>query len=280
MINKTGYFEGRELRNLFFQYWLPDNDVKAFIVAIHDLATHSNSLKNVAEFLTHEGYALYTFDLRGHWRNAGEFPGHIDSMEHIQKDIVLFIDVVRKQANDKKIFLMGHSLGGLISLIFAIEHPGLPGVIVSSPILGLFLEAMVDKKIAKKLAGSVAKLAPNKLIKISINQNLLTSDLKMLRKQIADKNKLETITVKTLAEISNSMKWAMDNASGLMCPILIQQAGNDRLVDKIKNENFFTKVKSEDKAYREYDGLLHDLWNEKSRAQVYQDLYIWLEKHL
>ena len=45
-------------------------------------------------------------------------------------------------------------------------------------------------------------------------------------------------------------------------------------------EILFENIKSKDKTYREYDGLLHELWNEKSRAQVFQDMYIWLEKHL
>lgn len=280
MKRQSGNFEGRELKNLFYQCWLPDSNVKAFIVAIHDLATDSDRFEMPAEYLTENGYAVYSFDLRGHRRNAGGFPGNIDSMDHIQKDIILFMDLIRKLAEDKKIFLMGHSLGGLISIIYAIDHPGLPGVAVSSPSLGLFLESMVDKKVAKKLAASIAKLAPNKLIKISIDQKQLTSDLKILRKQIADKNKLDTITVKTLAEINNAMKWAIDNVSNLTCPLLIQQAGNDKLVDKEKNRNFFNNVKSQDKTYKEYDGFLHDLWNEKGRAQVFQDLYIWLEKHL
>ncbi|MFX1590188.1 MAG: alpha/beta hydrolase [Promethearchaeota archaeon] len=280
MKRQSGNFEGRELKNLFYQCWLPDSNVKAYIVAIHDLATDSDRFEMPAEYLTENGYAVYSFDLRGHRRNAGGFPGNIDSMDHIQKDIILFMDLIRKLAEDKKIFLMGHSLGGLISIIYAIDHPGLPGVVVSSPSLGLFLESMVDKKVAKKLAGSIAKLAPNKLIKISIDQKQLTSDLKILRKQIADKNKLNTVTVKTLAEINNAMKWAIDNVSNLTCPLLIQQAGNDKLVDKEKNINFFNNVKSQDKTYKEYDGFLHDLWNEKGRAQVFQDLYIWLEKHL
>ncbi|MFW9937646.1 MAG: alpha/beta hydrolase [Candidatus Thorarchaeota archaeon] len=280
MKRQSGNFEGRELKNLFYQCWLPDSNVKAYIVAIHDLATDSDRFEMSAEYLTENGYAVYSFDLRGHRRNTGGFPGNIDSMDHIQKDIILFMDLIRKLAEDKKIFLMGHSLGGLISIIYAIDHPGLPGVVVSSPSLGLFLESMVDKKVAKKLAGSIAKLAPNKLIKISIDQKQLTSDLKILRKQIADKNKLNTITVKTLAEINNAMKWAIDNVSNLTCPLLIQQAGNDKLVDKEKNINFFNNVKSQDKTYKEYDGFLHDLWNEKGRAQVFQDLYIWLEKHL
>jgi len=58
------------------------------------------------------------------------------------------------------------------------------------------------------------------------------------------------------------------------------QAGADKIVDKYKTQQFFEQVRSKDKTYREYNGFLHELWNEKGRAQVYQDMYIWLEKHL
>ena len=51
-------------------------------------------------------------------------------------------------------------------------------------------------------------------------------------------------------------------------------------MDKQKTKNFYDEVKSEDKTYKEYAGFLHDLWNEKGRAQVFQDMYVWLEKHL
>jgi lysophospholipase len=72
----------------------------------------------------------------------------------------------------------------------------------------------------------------------------------------------------------------MDNAIYLICPILVLQSGDDKIVDKQKVKEFFEKVKSEDKNYKEYEGFLHELWNEKGRAQVFQDMYIWLEKHL
>ena len=280
MRNETGYFEGREVKRLFYQYWLPEESVKAYLVIIHDLATHSDRMNNIAEYFTEKGYAIYSFDLRGHWRNKHDFPGNIDSMDHLQKDLILFKDVVRKEAKEKKIFLLGHSFGGLISLIYAINHAGLPGVIVSSPALGLFLESLVGKKIAKKLARSVSKVAPNKLVKIEVDQNQLTSDLKILRKFIADKNKLDELTIKTISEMNSSIKWIMDNASNLICPVLILQSGNDKLVDKEKTKIFHNKVKSEDKTYREYEGFLHNLWNERGRAQVFQDMFIWLEKHM
>ena len=280
MKHETGYFEGRESRRLFYQYWLPDGDIKACIVAIHDWGTHSNRMKYPAEYLTEKGYAIYTFDLRGHWRNAGDFPGHIDDMDHIQKDIVLFMDIVKKSAGDTKIFVMGHSFGGLISLIYAINHPALPGVIVSSPEIGLLKKTSVGKKLSKKFSGSLSKFAPTKTIEWIVDQNQLTGDLKILREHIADKQKTEVISIKSAAEMTNSMKWALKNASKLLCPVLVMQAGNDKLVDKGKTKEFFSKIKSEDKTYKEYDGFLHELWNERGRAQVYQDMFIWLEKHL
>jgi len=58
------------------------------------------------------------------------------------------------------------------------------------------------------------------------------------------------------------------------------QAGNDKIADKAKTKEFFKNIKREDKTYKEYDGYLHELWNERGRAQVYQDMFVWLEKHL
>jgi len=280
MINKKGYFEGRETKRLFYQYWLPDSgDIKAYIIALHGWGTHSDRMEVPADYLTESGYAIYAFDIRGHWRNAGNNPGHIDSMDHIQKDIVLFIDLIKESAKDKKIFIMGQSFGGLISLIFAINHPALHGVIISSPLLKFSKNLSLSKRMGKKIAGPISKISPNKTIDMIIEQNLLTSDIKILRKHISDNKKIEKISLRSAAEMESSMKWTMENAADLLCPILIIQAGKDKIVDKEATKEFFENIKTKDKTYREYDGLLHELWNEKSRAQVFQDMFVWLEKH-
>lgn len=281
MKNDTGYFEGRELKKLFYQCWLPDNgEIKAYIIAIHGWGTHSDRLKTPAEYFAEKGYAIYAFDLRGHWRNAGDIPGHIESMDHIQKDTLLFMDFIREIAKDKKIFLMGHSFGGLVTLIFAIHHPALSGVLVSSPLLGMFLKLSMGKKVIKSITKTLVKLSPNKILDNIIDQNQLTSDLKLLRQHIADKHKTEVISAKSAIEIDKFSKWTLENSANLLCPILLMQGGDDKIVNKNKTRKFFENVRSKDKTYREYDGFLHELWNEKGRAQVYQDMYIWLEKHL
>ena len=281
MINQKGFYEGRETKKLFYQKWLPNSEeVKAYIIALHGWGTHSDRINVPAEYFTEKGYAIYAFDIRGHWRNSGGFPGHIDSMDHIQKDIVLFIDLIKKQAKDKKIFLMGHAFGALISLIFAINHPSIPGVIASSPLLKYVKDFSLSKRLGKKIAGPISKISAKKTMEMNIEQNFLTSDIKILKKHIADKNKINKISWRSAAEIERSMKWAIENVQNLLCPTLILQAGNDKLVDKETNKKFFERIKSTDKTYREYDGLLHELWNEKSRLQVFQDMFIWLEKHI
>ena len=281
MINQNGTYEGRETKKLFYQNWLPSSGtVKAYIIALHGWGVHSDRINVPAEYFTEKGYAIFAFDIRGHWRNSGESPGHIDSMDHIQKDIVLFIDLIKDQGKDKKIFLMGQAFGALISLIFAINHPAIPGVIASSPLLKYVKDFSLSRKLGRKIAGPISKISPNKNIKMEIDQNLLTSDIKILRKHISDKNRINKISWRSAAEIERSMKWAFENASNLLCPTLILQAGNDKLVDKRTNRIFFETLKSTDKTYREYDGLLHELWQEKTRAQVFQDMFIWLEKHI
>jgi lysophospholipase len=88
------------------------------------------------------------------------------------------------------------------------------------------------------------------------------------------------MSAKSATDLDHFSKWAMDNASNLLCPTLIMQAGSDKIADSSKTKEFFDKARSGDKTYKEYPGFLHELWNEKSRAQVYQDMYVWLEKHL
>jgi alpha-beta hydrolase superfamily lysophospholipase len=281
MKNETGFYEGRELKKLFYQCWLPDSDqIKAYIIAIHGWGTHSDRLKTPAEYLTEKGYAIYAFDLRGHWRNAGDMPGHIDSIDHILKDTLLFMDYVKEIAQNKKIFLMGHSFGGLISLIFAINHPKLSGVLISSPLLGMYLKLSVGKKVIKSISKTIGKFSPNKILDYNIDQNQLTSDLKILRQHIADKHKIEVMSAKSAGDIDYFSKWAMENASNLLCPVFLMQAGSDKIVDPSKTKEFFENIRSGDKTYKEYPGFLHELWNEKGRAQVYQDMFVWLEKHL
>ena len=273
--NQQDFFEGRERRKLFYQSWVPEQEEKAHIIALHDLAVYSDRFQFLAEYLGEKDYAVHAYDIRGHYRSKGKILGEIKSMDHLQKDLVLFIDIVEKNTEDKKIFLLGQGFGALISLMYAIRHPDLSGIIACSPEIGLKEDLSTGKKMFKKLSSSLSQTE-----ELNINPNQLTSDLKILKEFIKDKHVLKNITGNTTSEREKLRKWVVKNVSKLSCPTLILQAGDDKIVDVKKTEKFFKNVKSEDKSYKKYDGMLHDILNEKSRAHIFQDVFVWLEKHL
>lgn len=279
MKNETGQFEGFEGAKMFYQKWLPDSgDIKAYLIAIHGWATHSDRMAIPAKYFTQKGFAVYSFDTRGHWRNAAELSGHIVSMNHIQKDIEIFFDMVKKDAGGKKVLLMGHSFGGLISLKYAIDHPDLLGVLVSSPLLGIALKLSFSLKVKKALSSLIVKLSPEMIVPIELDANDFTTDQDILKINLEDPEVLAQITVKTYVELNKTMKYALANASNLKVPCLIMQAGDDKAVDAEKTKEFYDKVQIEDKKFILYDGFLHELWNEKDRQRVFKDMEEWLNK--
>ncbi|MHA1804898.1 MAG: lysophospholipase [Promethearchaeota archaeon] len=268
------FFEGRERRRLFYQQWMSRSHVKAHVIGLHDLASHSDRFKLIADYLTEKGYAFHALDLRGHYRSKGEIAGEIDSMDHLEKDLVLFLDFLKNQEKNEKFFILGHGFGALIGLMYAIRHPDLPGIIACAPDLGTVKKIKMGKKLVKKISNRLSQS-----ISWEINQNLLTSDLKILKQFIKDKNVLTSITLNTASEKKKMQKWVLSREHMLECPILILLGGNDKIVDGKKIEHFFNNIKSPDKTLKKYEGFLHDLLNEKNRAQVFQDIHVWLEKH-
>jgi alpha-beta hydrolase superfamily lysophospholipase len=69
-------------------------------------------------------------------------------------------------------------------------------------------------------------------------------------------------------------------APRILLPTLVQQAGDDRLVKPEKTKEFFDRLGSEDKVWKLYDGLYHELYAEVGKEQVLQDMHEWLEERL
>jgi len=65
-------------------------------------------------------------------------------------------------------------------------------------------------------------------------------------------------------------------------PLLLQQAGEDRLVDKEASLRFFEHVGSTDKSRIVYPGYFHEIYNETPdrRGPVFANLTNWLDEHL
>ena len=64
--SEAGSFPGLDSIMLYEQWWRPERDPKAAIVLVHGLAEHSGRYFSLIDQLSQHGFAVDTFDLRGH----------------------------------------------------------------------------------------------------------------------------------------------------------------------------------------------------------------------
>ena len=135
MQHNEGKFTGRNNYNLYRQAWLPDGIPLAVLIVIHGIAEHSGRYSNLVNYFVPKGYAVYSFDLRGHGKSDG-IRSHVERFSYYLDDLKTFCDKVRDENKTAKIFLVGHSMGSTIALDYAVEYQSeLNGLIVSGTTL-------------------------------------------------------------------------------------------------------------------------------------------------
>ncbi|MEM9165153.1 MAG: alpha/beta fold hydrolase, partial [Cyanobacteria bacterium P01_F01_bin.4] len=134
--HSEGLFNGAGGFSLYYQSWLPTDTVRAVMVIAHGLGGHSSLFGNVIKALVPQGIGVYSFDARGNGRSPGQ-RGYINRWDEYRADLAHCLALVRTQWPDQPCFLMGHSLGGIIALDYAMRHPkDLAGLVVTAAPLG------------------------------------------------------------------------------------------------------------------------------------------------
>src|SRR5687768_13182040 len=92
--------------------------------------------RSLSNHLAHAGFDVFNLDLRGHGRSrhfGARAVRHVD--DYITEDLPTAIDEVRLHSGDRPVFLVGHSLGGLVSYGAApVLAGGVAGVVsIGSP---------------------------------------------------------------------------------------------------------------------------------------------------
>lgn len=90
--------------------------------------------RSFGNYLAAEGFDVFNLDLRGHGRSRhlGARPPR-DLADYVREDVPAAIDSVQRISGHERVFLMGHSLGGLISYAAA---PGIPNQVAGVITLG------------------------------------------------------------------------------------------------------------------------------------------------
>lgn len=269
-------FKGYDGAELFFQSW-PKKSPQAVILGVHGLGEYADCYNFLAQGLEDTPYQLVMSDLRGHGRSSGK--RGVGGIDEFVRDIKLFYSLVKARFSGLPIFILGHSMGGLIVCKFLIRHSdaAFSGVVLSSPLMGIAVEVPAFKK---KSAGVLAKVLPNLTLYNEIPLSHLTLDKRIVQTYESDHLRHDRISAGLFSEMLQSIDYVFHQSDKIRGPLLLQQAGDDLVVSRGKGKELFDRLKIPDKEYIVYEGYYHEIYNEVHREKPYEDLKRWLKGHL
>lgn len=277
MKHKEGCFFGRGRTRIYWQHWLPQK-IRAVVLIAHGLGEHGGRYRHVAQALVESGCAVYAIDHRGHGRSEGP-RAYVDRFANAVDDMDALMDILveerRGRGRPPPVFLLGHSMGGALSLSYALKHgERLAGLMLSGPAVALDGAPPLLKPLSKLLS----RLAP-RLGTFPIDPKLVSRDPQMVAAYAADPlNAHGKVPARTLGEIVAFTEWLPAALPLIKLPLLIQHGGGDRLAGVGGSRMVVERAGSRDKSLKVYDGLYHEIFNElpEDRRKVFSDLSGWI----
>jgi alpha-beta hydrolase superfamily lysophospholipase len=247
------------------------------IVIVHGLHEHSARYAHVGARLAGAGFAAYAADHRGHGQSDGR-RANLERMALVVDDLGSFVRFAAERHGGLPVFMVAHSLGGLIALQHATE-PGtsLDGLVLSGPLV----QVTVESALLKSLAGVLSAVVPDLGVAALDLEEKISRDPAVVRAYREDplvyRGKAKA---RTGAEILATTQNLPARLPRLSVPLLLLHGTDDEICALAGSTMVHDRVSSPDKTLRRYQGLYHEVFNEPERDEVLADLVSWVEKHL
>lgn len=272
-----GYFEGVDRLRLHYRAW-EVVDPSAAVVLVHGLFEHSRRYQEIGEYLGDVGWSTYAMDLRGHGASEGR-RGHARRFEILLQDL----DRFRREVEGivppgTPLFLVGHSLGGLIALRYLQEyHSPVAAAVLVSPWLGT---AVPVPRWQALLAPILNRVLPALPFPSPIDPATLSHDPARVADYREDILIHGTITPRLFMEIQAAMRQATQRADRIAVPVHFLLAGDDQIVDTARSLAFARSLDPSRATVEVLDGLYHELLQERDRARMMDAIRDFFLAHL
>lgn len=143
------YFTVRD-KHKIFAYKFPKKSLNT-IILIHGVKSGANAHIQTAGMLQRATQAeVYAIDLRGHGKSDGK-SGDVDYINQYADDLADIVGLIRKNKPNGKIIIAGHSMGGGITLRYAMANykEKVDGFLLFAPLIGHNSPAFPQGKVVK-----------------------------------------------------------------------------------------------------------------------------------
>src|SRR5215210_447814 len=274
--HRSGTFTGRDGLALYYQAWLPSGRPRAALINLHGLGDHIGLYPSIGAHFPARDWAVYAYDMRGNGRSPGQ-RAYLRSWDEYRGDLHAFIRQVRIWQSGSPIFVLGHSLGGLVVLDYALHFPAeLSGVVASAPPLG----KVGVPALLMALGRIMSRIWPRFSLEVGMDLSGLARDPSVVETVLADPLFHRRGTARLSTEVTAAISRVQARAEELAVPLLILHGSADRMVPPDGSREFFQKVRCPVRELREYPGAYHGLFADWDQQQVLADLERWLSVRL
>ncbi|WJF91008.1 alpha/beta hydrolase [Paraburkholderia bonniea] len=273
----TTYVTTRDGVKLPLYRWPAHGTTRATVALLHGLAEHAQRYQALAQELNAAGIELLALDLRGH----GHAPGARTWVSHFDEYLLDAEALLRVAARSgHPLFLMGHSMGGSIAALYAIERANshgtpLAGLILSSPALAPGRDV---PRWMLALSQVISRIWP-RFPALKIKPELLARDPAVVEANRRDPLvHHRAIPARTGAELLLAMTRIKQGRGSLRTPVLVYHGTSDKLTEPDGSQEFGAHVGSPDATLTLYDAAYHETMNDLERERVIQALLEWIIK--
>jgi alpha-beta hydrolase superfamily lysophospholipase len=255
---------------LNFYYWEPKN-AKAAIVISHGWSEHAGRYHQLANWFAGQGYAVYALDHQGHGKSEGK-RGHVRRWTDYARDL----EQLRATVKEEKQYLIGHSMGGMIGILHALEYPEqFSSIALSGPATDVSIPVPKFKQL---LGSTMSSWLPRLSITNDIDPNIICSDPNVVSAYLEDPFTHGRVTTRWFSEYMKTIERVKQQAAQLRTPIAIWHGEGDKLVEPWVSEQFFDRLATPHRKRTLVYDALHELLLEPSWQESAQEMKNWLEQ--
>lgn len=261
-----------------WKVWQPETEPQAVIHLVHGYSEHIDRYLNLVNEMLPAGYIICGTDHRGHGRSEGR-RGHVEKFTDFISDEQQFRrEIIDQQFAGLPCFMLGHSMGSVIALRYALEAPaGLKGLVLSGT--GARSGRAAMSPLLRLVARLGSKLCPTLPTRFPLKPDFISRDAEVVRAYANDPLVFNVCTPRLGEQMDTYIARNFAEAGRLRLPVLMQCGTAD--VSFEGQADLAMALGSPDKTFLFYEGLRHEVYGElpQDRARVFGDLRKWLDSH-
>jgi acylglycerol lipase len=274
VIAGEGTFDSAGLQ-IFFRSWRPSLAPRAAVLIVPGFNSHSAYYAWTAQELVADRLAVYALDLRGRGQSDGE-RFYVETFDDYVSDVSHGVALVKSREPGVPLYLLGHSAGGVVACLFALDH--------QAELAGLVCESFAHQLPAPDFALAVFKglshLAPHAHILHLKNEDFSRDPHAVAAMNADPLIAHETQPTRTLAAMVRADERLKQGFPLVTLPVLILHGSADKATKPSGSQLFYDTAGSKDKTLKLYEGHVHDLLNDLGKEAVMADIKVWIDARL